>query len=171
MATLSAFADEVTNDFKGQIDYLVREKVGCIEIRFLDGKNIMDLPETGLKEAKQMLNDNGIRVSAIGSPIGKVPLDAPFGPHLDKFKHAVELAHFFETPFIRMFSYYAPAGKNIDDCRDQVMDRMAQKVALIENTDIVMVHENETGIYGHSAQNCTDIAETINSPKLRLVYD
>ena len=33
MAKLSAFADEVTNDFLGQIKYLAREKVGYIEPR------------------------------------------------------------------------------------------------------------------------------------------
>ncbi|MBD3344931.1 MAG: TIM barrel protein [Chitinivibrionales bacterium] len=171
MAKLSAFADEVTNDLKGQVDFLVKEKVEYIEIRFLNGKNVMALSESELKEAKKMLDDNGIKVSAIGSPIGKVSLDEPFEPHLEKFKHAIELAQFFETPFVRMFSYYAPGDLNIDDLRDRVMDRMAQKVELLSGIDVIMVHENETGIYGHSAENCKDIVETIDSPNLRLVYD
>ncbi len=171
MAKLSAFADEVTTDFLGQVKFLAREKVGYIELRFINKKNIMDLPKSELKDAKKMILDAGLAVSAIGSPIGKVRLDEPFQPHLDKFKHAVELAHFFETPYIRVFSYYAPKGKNIDDLREQVIERMAAKVEIIENTNVVMVHENETDIYGHSAENCEYLAETINSPKLRLVYD
>ena len=44
-------------------------------------------------------------------------------------------------------------------------------VEVIDNTDLVMVHENETGIFGYSAENCADIISTINSDKLRLVYD
>jgi sugar phosphate isomerase/epimerase len=117
------------------------------------------------------MHDNGLKVSAIGSPIGKVRLDEPFAPHLDKFKRAVDIAIFFESPYIRMFSYYAPQGHNIDEYRDQVMERMAAKVEMLKGIDVTMVHENEAHIYGHSARNCVDIARTINSPKLRLAYD
>jgi len=171
MAKLSAFADEVTEDFPAQVEYLARQGVGYIEPRFINKKNIMDLTKAELNEAKKMILDQGLKVSAIGSPIGKVRLDEPFQEHLDKFKHAVDLAVFFETPFIRMFSYYAPQGQNIDDCREQVMGRMGAKVELLRGVDVTMVHENEANIYGHTAQNCVEMVETINSPKLRLVYD
>jgi len=171
MAKLSAFADEVTDDFLEQVKYLASESVGYIEPRFIDKKNIMDLTKDELNEAKKMIQDHGLKVSAIGSPIGKVKLDEPFEPHLDKFKHAVDLAIFFETPYIRMFSYYAPEGQNIDDYRDQVMERMAAKVEVLSDVNVTMVHENEANIYGHTAEKCVEIVETIDSPKLRLVYD
>lgn len=171
MAKLSAFADEVTDDFLEQVKYLAKEGVGFIEPRFVGGKNLMDLSKGELDEVKKMMQDHGLKASAIGSPIGKVKLDEPFEPHLDKFKHAIDLAMFLETPFIRMFSYYAPEGKNIDDYREQVMERMAAKADLLSNVDVTMVHENEAHIYGHSAENCVEMIETVNSPKLRLVYD
>jgi 3-dehydroshikimate dehydratase len=171
MAKLSAFADEVTEDFLEQVKYLAKEHVGYIEPRFINKQNIMDLTKGQLDEAKMMIQDYGLKVSAIGSPIGKVKLDEPFGPHLDKFKHAVDLAMFFETPYIRMFSYYAPEGKNIDDYRDEVMERMAAKVEVLKDIDVTMVHENEAHIYGHTAEQCVELIETIGSPKLWLVYD
>ncbi|MHC4173181.1 MAG: sugar phosphate isomerase/epimerase family protein [Planctomycetota bacterium] len=171
MAKLSAFADEVVDDFLEQVKYLAGERVGYIEPRFISKANIMDLAKDKLNEAKKMIQDHGLKVSAIGSPIGKVRLDEPFEPHLDKFKHAVELALLFETPYIRMFSYYAPEGENIDDYRDQVMERMAAKVEVLKDVDVTMVHENEANIYGHTAEQCVDIIKTIDSPRLRLVYD
>jgi sugar phosphate isomerase/epimerase len=171
MAKLSAFADEVTEDFQGQGRYLVSEGIKYIELRFINKKNIMDLTQNELSDTRKILRDFGLNVSAIGSPIGKVKLDEPFGPHLDKFKHSIDLAIFFDTPYIRVFSYYAPQGKNIDDYRDDVLERMAKKADLLRDTNVTMVHENETGIYGHTAQNCVDIVETIDSPNLKLVYD
>lgn len=171
MAKLSAFADEVTEDFLQQVKYLESEGVGYIEPRFINKKNIMDLTKAELNEAKKMIDDHGLKVSAIGSPIGKVKLDELFEPHLDKFRHAVDLAVLFETPYIRMFSYYAPEGKNIDDYRGQVMERMAAKVEVLEDVDVTMVHENEAHIYGHTAANCVDLVRTVDSPKLRLAYD
>ena len=171
MAKLSAFADEVTDDFLGQVKYLAGENIRYIEPRFVNKKNIMDLTGSELKEAREMIRDHGLKVSAIGSPIGKVKLDLPFGPHLDKFRRAVDLAFFFESPYVRVFSYYPPQGGNINDYRSQIIERMSAKVELIKDLDVVMVHENETDIYGHSAENCADLAKTVNSPKLRLVYD
>jgi sugar phosphate isomerase/epimerase len=168
---LSAFADEVTEDFRGQVEFLAKEKVGYIEPRFVNKKNLMDLNQRELAEARKLIREHGLKVSAIGSPIGKVKLDQPFKPHLDKFKHAVELAQYLETPLIRMFSYYAPEGKNIDDYRCQVMDRMVAKLEVLTGTNVIMVHENEAHIYGHSAANCADLVKEIDSPKLRLAYD
>jgi 3-dehydroshikimate dehydratase len=171
MAKLSAFADEVTESFLEQVKYLAAERMGYIEPRFLNRKNIMDLAGHELNEAKKMIQDHGLKVSAIGSPIGKVRLDEPWEAHLDKFKHAVELAQFFETPYIRVFSYYAPQGKNITDYRDQVIERMLVKVELLKDKDVTMVHENETHIYGDTAERCIDLVKTVDSPNLRLVYD
>lgn len=171
MAKLSAFADEAVYEFAGQIDFLVKQGVNYIEPRFFDGQeNIMNLTDYQLREAKKMLDGNNIGVSAIGSPIGKVRLDEPFENHLEKFKHAVELAEFFGTKNIRMFSYYAPAGKNIFDYRSEVVGRMLRKIELLKDIDIVMLLENEADLYGQSSDRAVELVKAVDSPKLRLCY-
>jgi len=84
MAKLSAFADEVTEGFLDQVKYLQGQRVGYIEPRFIDKKNIMDLSKNELSEAKKMIQDHGLKVSAIGLPIGKVKLDEPFELQMSK---------------------------------------------------------------------------------------
>ena len=79
MAKLSAFADEVTEDFLAQVEFLAGEKVGHIEPRFINKKNIMDLTKGELDEARTMIRDHGLKVSAIGSPIGKAGGSVRFG--------------------------------------------------------------------------------------------
>ena len=111
MAQLSAFADEAAEKFTAQIEFLCQQKIGHIELRFCDGKNIMEIDQPELSNINRILQDHAIKVNAIGSPIGKVPLDEPFPAHLEKFKHAIELAEYFDAPMIRIFSFYPPAGK------------------------------------------------------------
>jgi len=173
MVTFSAFADEVSTDFLEQLRFLQSQQIGYIELRFVNKKNSLDLTKDELAEVKMMLNDYGIKVSAIASPIGKVKIDQPFAPHFDRYKHAVALAHYFDTSLIRVFSYYPPEGSDrpIEDFRTEVMERMAMKAAYLNGTGITMVHENESHIYGHSAENCADIMKTVNSPHLKLAYD
>jgi len=62
-------------------------------------------------------------VVGIGSPIGKIKLSEPFEPHFERFKLAVELAEFFDAPFVRIFSYYEafPNG------RAEVLRRLQKK--------------------------------------------
>lgn len=171
MIKLSAFADEVAEDFSDQLGFLISQNLRFIEIRFVNGKNSMDLNKVELTETKKMLQDAGIGVSAIGSPIGKVRIDEPFDEHLDKFKHAIDLADFFESKYIRVFSYYAPVGKSIDDYGEEVLNRMEKKVQLLKDTNIIMAHENESNIFGHSAENCAYLARKIDSPHFKLAYD
>lgn len=171
MIKFSAFADEVDSNFRNQIGFLVKHKVEAIEIRFVNRKNIMDLDRPELIETKNILHDHQIDVSAIGSPIGKVTISDTFDDHFDKFKKAVDLAAFFRTTYIRVFSYYAPGEADIESYREEVIDRMAKKADYLKGSEIVMVHENESGIYGHNAENCVDLVKTVNSPHLRLAYD
>lgn len=171
MAILSAFADEVTDDFQGQISFLASEEVHYIEIRFLDKKNVVDLTRAEAVTAKQLMDDHNVRVSAVASPIGKIRIDEPFEPHLERFKRAIERAVLFQAPFIRIFSYYPPAGEDVALHRTTIIERMQKKLELLEGTDLVLVHENETGIYGSTAERSVDLMTSVNSPRLRLAYD
>lgn len=171
MIQLSGFADEVYVDFKSQLEFFKSIGLNNVELRFLDGINILDLPDSKLREVKQMLADSGIGVSAIASPIGKYGIDKPFNPHFDRFKHAADVASMLGTELIRVFSFYAPEGGDINRCRDEVMERMAAMAAYLKGSNVRMAHENEAHIYGHSAANCVDIARTVNSDRLVLAYD
>jgi sugar phosphate isomerase/epimerase len=171
MINFSGFADEVHVDFGQQVEFFHSIGLNYIELRFLDGVNILDVSKEKLTEVKQMLTDRGMGISAIASPIGKYGIDQPFAPHFDKFKHAVDIASFLGTKLIRVFSYYAPKGEDICRYRDEVMERMHAKAEYLKGGSIKMVHENESHIFGYSAENCADIARTINSEYLSLAYD
>src|SRR6266481_8919677 len=109
MFILSAFADEISPDPQQQIDVLKSCGVRHIELRSILKTNVLDLTNLQVAEFKSLLQKHGFRLSAIGSPIGKVKIDEPFQPHLKRFQRAIELCKVFETPNIRIFSYYQPS--------------------------------------------------------------
>src|SRR4051794_35890678 len=108
MLKLSAFADEIGPDLDEQISVCKANAVTHFELRGVYGKNVMDFDDGLRKEIKTKLTGNGMGVISIGSPIGKVAIDRPWNEHFDRFKRAVEIAEFFGSPFIRLFSYYPP---------------------------------------------------------------
>ena len=172
MLRLSAFADEISPDLDEQIRTCRQNGVTHFELRGVNHLNVMDFPRPLLEEIRRKLADNTMGVISIGSPIGKVKITDPWPAHFDRFKRAVELAEFFEAPFIRIFSYYPPEkGADMKPHRDEVMRRMAAKADYVRNHNVVLVHENEAEIYGEKGRECVDLMESINSPKLRSAFD
>ena len=172
MLRLSAFADEISPDLDEQIRVCRENGVTHFELRGVNQKNVMDFDAALRSEIRAKLRDHGMGVISIGSPIGKVKISDPWPQHFDRFKQAVELAEFFEAPFIRLFSYYpAASGQEIRESRDEVIRRMSAKAEYVRNHDVVLVHENEKDIYGEHGRECLDLMESTNSPKLQTAFD
>jgi sugar phosphate isomerase/epimerase len=172
MLRLSAFADEISPKLDEQIRVCRACGVTHIELRSVDQVNVLDLTPPMRKTIKSQLAASGIGVVGIGSPIGKVKITDPWEPHFERFKIAVEAAAFFEAPFVRLFSYYPPDERtDIRAYREEVLRRMAAKVEFIRDSELVLVHENEKGIYGEKCRECVDLMQTVNSPRLRTAFD
>jgi len=72
---------------------------------------VLELTDAEVARVKALLAQRGIRVSAIGSPIGKIGIEEPMEPHLEQYWRALDLAEELEAPYIRMFSFFVPEGQ------------------------------------------------------------
>src|SRR5262245_40626140 len=173
MFTLSAFADEISPDPQVQVDILKTCGIRHIEFRSIHKTNVLNLTDAQIAEFKSLLDREGFKLSAIGSPIGKVRIDEPFGPHLEKFRRAIHLCKVFDTPNIRIFSYYPPENfdGNWAPHRSAVMDRMRQKAEIADREGIQLFHENEHRIYGDSPERLADLFATVKSKALKAAFD
>src|SRR4051794_96264 len=171
MFILSAFADEVSPDPQEQVEVLGRCGVRHIELRSILRTNVLDLTDLQVREFKSLLDRHGFRLSAIGSPIGKVRVDAPFEPQLKRFERALELCQVFDTPNIRVFSFYKPEGTDWPGWRDRVLARLGEMVGRAEQAGVRLLHENEHAIYGDDPARVVDLMRSLNSAHFRAVYD
>ena len=177
MIRLSAFADEISADLNEQIEVLQSEHIHFIDLRGVWNTNVLDLTDQQIGEIKQTLDGNGIGVSAIASPIGKISIDASFEEHLQRFRRATELAQFFETPYIRIFSFYPPVsedkahGSDPSSWRNEVLRRLGEMTSLVRDTNIILLHENEKDIYGDTIARCIELLQTINDSHFQAIFD
>jgi len=170
MFTLSGFADEISADLNEQLDVLEKLGIGYLEFRGVWNTGVLDLTDEQVRDAKKALDGRGIKVSAIGSPIGKIKIDDPFEPHLRSFARAVMLAEYFETPYIRLFSFFVPEGE-AEAHRDEVMRRMEALLEAAMGHPVTLLHENERHIYGDIPSRCADLMKTFDTPRLRFTFD
>jgi len=171
MWTLSGFIDEISDDFSLQCKIASGLGLRYVEVRSAWGTNILDLDESQLNTLRETLASNDLKVSSIGSPIGKISIDDEFPPHLERMRHAVELAEALEAPYIRIFSFFIPEGTDPDSRREEVLSRMSALAEAAADSDVILAHENEKEIYGDIPRRCLDIVTSVSSPKLQLAWD
>jgi sugar phosphate isomerase/epimerase len=171
MWTLSGFADEISPDLDEQVALVTRLGLRYIELRSAWDVNVLDLDGDQLCRVKTTLDGAGLGVSSIGSPIGKIAITDDNAPHLERMRHAADVAKLFGAPYIRMFSYFMPAGADPDGYRGEVITRIAELAAIAEDAGVTLIHENEKEIFGDIPRRCLDIVEAVNSPALALTWD
>jgi len=141
--TLSGFIDEISADFTEQCKVASDLGLRYVEVRSAWRTNILDLDNAQLGTLRETLAEYGLTVSSIGSPIGKISIDDDFPPHLERMRHAVEVAHTLEAPYIRIFSFFIPAGTDPDTRRDEVLARMSALTEVAAGANVILLHENE----------------------------
>lgn len=168
---ITGFADEIAPDLTTQMESIKKLNISHIEMRGVDGNNLIFHTDEKVKEIKSRLDENGIRLSALGSPLGKIGILDSFEPHFEQYKRAVEIAHMMECRNIRMFSFYLPEEGATADYEDEVFNRLSKMAEYAKNNEVVLLHENEKGIYGAKAAECKKIMDEFYSPNFKAIFD
>lgn len=171
MFKISAFSDEVFDSLLDQINFLTNNNIKYIELRSINKENIINIKDDLLYEYSSLLKQYGIKVSAIASPIGKSDIIDDFNSFYTSLERAINVAAIFKTRLIRIFSFYNNHNIPEEEYRRNVIARLKKATELASENNIILVHENEKDIYGHSAVNCLDLVENINSDYFKLAYD
>lgn len=169
--TLSGFADEISPYLDRQIEVLQKLGIGYVEIRGVDKRGVDTYSVREVREFKKRLDEAGIKVSSLASPIGKIEITQDFSAHLEHFKHVAELAHILDTPYIRMFSFFIPRGKEAGEYRGRVIERLGALVSGAESAHVTLLHENEKDIYGDVPERCKELMEEFYGDYFKAVFD
>src|SRR5579863_8138856 len=176
---LGIITDEITEDLDQALDFISSYGLHYGELRKMWGKNIMNVSRPDLDHAKHLLADYNIHISDIGSPIFKWNLpQVPARPERhDEFgaqfteqesdkllMQSFELAYFFGTQKVRIFSYWRVADP--EKAYPYVRDRLAKAAALAGKNDILLVLENEHECNIGTGKELGRILKDINSPQI-----
>ena len=169
--TLSGFGDEIDTDPRIQIAVLQALGARHIEVRSAWGINVVDLDDERLAELAALVRAQGMSVSAVASPIGKVDVVLEPEHEVARLRRVIRVAHALQTPNIRVFSFFRGDGVPVENIRDAVMTRMRLLADEAENESVVLLHENEKAIYGDIPERVLDLVESVGSSALRLAWD
>jgi sugar phosphate isomerase/epimerase len=166
---ISAFGDEIASDLETQIAALCRHTIRFLELRGAWGMNVLDLSDADLGRARGS-RPRGIGISAIASPVGKVPIDADFDAERGRLRRALAVARALDSALVRIFSFFVPAGRYVPH-RDEVVCRLAAFAREAERVHVTLALENESYVYGDTAERCLDLIQAVGSAALRATFD
>lgn len=185
---LSGFADEAANDKTLDQQFSAFAALGMryFSIRFVDAghgiKNVMALDDAELATVKQKINEYGLSVSSLGSPLGKVKLldvdDGTTTPYrafddylATEVPRACELTNELGAKLIRGFSFYHPRGSNIEDHFSQAVDQIGKIVDVCDSHGLTYGLEVEANLVGQTGDYLARINEQVNHDAMLLIFD
>jgi sugar phosphate isomerase/epimerase len=169
--TLSGFGDEIDADPRVQCAVLQALGAQHIEVRSAWDVNIVELDDDQLAQLAAIIQEFGMGVSAIASPIGKSEIDAPLEVELARLDRAIRAAEVLGSRYIRMFSFWQREGLAVEDMRDEVIRRLRVLAERAEAAGVVLIHENEKNIYGDIPERVLELVQGVDSPAFRLAWD
>ena len=185
---ISGYCDEICVDKNLEQQFAVSTAIGMrfISLRFFDVgngiKNILKATDAELDAILGLLNQYELRVSSIGSPLGKVKLfdiddGTPntfrdFDDYLRvEVNRTCEIATRLKTRLIRGFSFYHPQGTSADDYLSESALRLRRIAEVCDKNGLTFGVEVEANLIGYSGDMLSRLAETVNHPALLLVFD
>lgn len=184
---IAAITDEFsTDDLDVALDAMAEIGMTGAELRVIGGRNILDLSDAEVVDARGRVEARGMRVVGIASPLLKCVL--PDGPAIDQrfqqdvfgsaytfedqprlTRRAFEVAGLAGADLIRVFSYW----RTVDPSR--VAPRVAE--ALTDLADQALDHHVTIGLENEHACNVGTGAEAarmlaaVDHPALKLIWD
>ena len=185
---LSGFADEAANEKTLDQQFSAFAALGMryFSIRFVDAgngiKNVMALDDSELKTVKQKIDEYGLSVSSLGSPIGKTKLldvddgtttpYRPFDQYLaEDVPRACELTNALGAKLIRGFSFYHPRGSDIEDHFAQAVDQIGKIVDVCDSHGLTYGLEVEANLVGQTGDYLARINQQVNRDAMLLIFD
>jgi len=157
----------------GAVDVLKQCGIRHIEFRSILKTNVLALTDHQIDGFKLLLDRNGFKLSAIGSPLGKVRADEPFGHTWTSSNGPSSWQEVWdpEHPHLLVLP-----GRGCDRCRLAQAPRRGVEAdgrngRAGGDATVRLLHENEHRIYGDSPERVADLLEQIQSPALGAVYD
>ncbi len=172
--SLSAFGDEIAVNLFDQLAVLQELQVGQLELRTAWGKNVLELDDDEAGKVAALAAKMGVRVSAIGSPIGKSSIDEPMDGELRKLDRIMRTAAIVGTRRIRIFSYYPPdisTNAHYDTYVAPAIERLAVLADRAAAAGYELLLENEKEIVGDTIERCVRILSALDRPNVRFAWD
>ncbi|MGH9582145.1 MAG: sugar phosphate isomerase/epimerase family protein [Bryobacteraceae bacterium] len=183
---LCAITDEFSHALATAIPVFQEIGITATELRVIGGKNILDMTDSEWAAAKEALDQAGLRVVSIASPVLKCvlpdapPLDSRFEHDVFASKHtfedqprlierALKAAKFFGADIVRVFSYWRTVEP--ERCFERVAKALESLARLGASEGVTIALENEHACNIATGAETARVLQAVPHPNLGVLWD
>jgi L-ribulose-5-phosphate 3-epimerase len=180
---LCIVTDEISQDLAHALDVCEDEGVSVVELRAVDGANIVSHDDDSLEKIKAMIDGRGLRVGGIASPFLKCHISGDGDPqgatHFAApasreeqwgiLERSFEVAHLFGAPLVRTFSFWRVPDP--EAVRDELAGVIAEAAERTGAAGLTLGIENEHACNLATGAETRWVLDRVSSPALGVIWD
>lgn len=180
---LCIVTDEISQDLAHALDVCEDEGVSTVELRAVDGANIVSHDYDSLEKIKAIIDGRGFRVGSIASPFLKCHLHGDGDPqgatHFAApasreeqwgiLERSFDVAHLFGAPLVRTFSFWRVQAP--EDVREEVAGVIAEAAERTGAAGLSLGIENEHACNLATGAETRWVLDRVLSSALGVIWD
>jgi len=181
---LGILTDEVSPNFDHALDWIAKEGLAHVEVRVVDGKNVVTLDDAQIADVRRRVESRGLYISAIASPLFKCALDPArpvatgdrFGQqeegveeHFAKLDRVMAIARALGAPRVRIFSFWRE--REPEKYTDEIVRHLKRAGEVAGRAGVQLLVENEPSCNGGFAAEVSRIVRGVDLPSVKALWD
>jgi sugar phosphate isomerase/epimerase len=192
-ANVCFITDEVDRNLAGALPFAKEFGIRQVELRHADGRYCFTHEPEKLQQIHALLNEHGIRVAILSTPILKctlpgfpptpeaagalkaahrdfpIPEEQQVSQQMDFLRKAIAAARILETDKIRIFSYWRVLDR--EKARPRIIEGLSRVTEVAEKEKIRLCIENEPACNLASCAEMASVLRELSSPYLGMNWD
>lgn len=183
---IAAITDEFSFDLDTALDAMAQVGMTGAELRLIGDRNIIDFSDDEVARVRERVEQRGMRVLSIASPVLKCVL--PDGPPLDErfqqdvfgssytiadqprlSRRAFEIAEQAGATIIRVFSYWRTTAP--EECFDRILAGLRDLADRAAERGLIIGLENEHACNVGTGAEAGRVLAALDHPALKSIWD
>lgn len=180
---LSYLPDEMKIDFETALRLGAEWGLRALELRAVDGVNVIDLSDEQVEQTQLLLARYDMRVAGLATPFFKCTLPGKeadhqgdmhsarplsYDDHVALLPRGVELAQTFGAPYLRIFSFWRQDGA---DFWPALTAAVAAILDVTAGSGVTPCLENEGACFIGTSAELAAAAQRFADPRLHFIWD
>lgn len=168
---LGVITDEISQDVGDAIRIAKQYGLHGLELRSVDGQQLHQISERRLEEIAAMINDAGLSICALSTPVFKSNLKnmEEVAAHHRMLRKYAELARKLDARLLRGFSFWSDG--DFGAAFTAIAEELRQAASVMEEYDLVFALESDPSVFATNGAKVGALVRAVGSPRVQALYD
>lgn len=167
----AVITDEITQDFDLALEIALKYGLDGVELRSVEELGPFEWTDELVHKMKSRVDMAGLEICCISSPFFKCELrdKEEIAKQYESLRRCVQHAKILDTKLIRGFTFWDKG--DFEERLPEIVEQFSEVIKILDEADMIMVLENDPGVYAGNAVRVAKVVDAIASPRVQALWD